>query len=95
MYCIGSTVQYYAFPLGGDVILFLLFQTFAVDIFSMGCVMYYMLTNGGHPFGPPLRRQANIESDDYSLQALAGVGEYVCITQGRETIDNTCIVFSV
>ncbi len=53
----------------------LLLQTFAVDIFSMGCVVYYVLTAGSHPFGPPLRRQANIESDDYSLQELSGVGE--------------------
>ena len=22
-----------------------------IDIFSMGCVFYYCLTNGGHPFG--------------------------------------------
>ena len=43
----------------------------------MGCVVYYVLTAGSHPFGPPLRRQANIETDDYSLQDLSGVGECV------------------
>lgn len=34
--------------------------TCAVDIFSLGCVFYYVLSNGKHPFGDPLRRQANI-----------------------------------
>ncbi len=27
-------------------------RTTAVDIFSLGCVFYYVLTNGCHPFGP-------------------------------------------
>ncbi|ODN01593.1 Serine/threonine-protein kinase/endoribonuclease IRE1 [Orchesella cincta] len=26
-------------------------MTYSVDIFSMGCVYYYVLTKGGHPFG--------------------------------------------
>lgn len=34
--------------------------TCAVDIFSLGCVFYYVLSDGKHPFGDPLRRQANI-----------------------------------
>lgn len=34
--------------------------TCAVDIFSLGCVFYYVLSGGKHPFGDPLRRQANI-----------------------------------
>ena len=49
-------------------------QTFAVDIFSMGCVVYYVLTGGKHPFGSSLRRQANIEADDYTLMDLSGNG---------------------
>lgn len=35
-------------------------QTSAVDIFSAGCVFYYVLSGGGHPFGQSLYRQANI-----------------------------------
>lgn len=35
-------------------------QTSAVDIFSAGCVFYYVLSGGGHPFGESLYRQANI-----------------------------------
>lgn len=52
-------------------------QTCAVDIFSFGCVMYYVLTSGQHPFGSSLRRQANIETGDYSLNDLTGIGTYI------------------
>lgn len=48
--------------------------TCAVDIFSLGCVFYYVLSDGKHPFGDPLRRQANIlcgESDITSLQGVS------------------------
>ncbi len=51
-------------------------QTFAVDIFSMGCVIYYVLTCGCHPFGPSIRRQANIEMDECDLSDLSGIGMY-------------------
>uniref|UniRef100_A0A8D2FPS7 Serine/threonine-protein kinase/endoribonuclease IRE2 n=2 Tax=Theropithecus gelada TaxID=9565 RepID=A0A8D2FPS7_THEGE len=34
--------------------------TSAVDIFSAGCVFYYVLSGGSHPFGDSLYRQANI-----------------------------------
>uniref|UniRef100_G1PJZ9 non-specific serine/threonine protein kinase n=1 Tax=Myotis lucifugus TaxID=59463 RepID=G1PJZ9_MYOLU len=34
--------------------------TSAVDIFSAGCVFYYVLSSGSHPFGENLYRQANI-----------------------------------
>ena len=36
--------------------------TYGVDIFSLGCVYYYVLSNGKHPFGNQLTRQANILS---------------------------------
>lgn len=41
--------------------------TLAVDLFSLGCLIYYVLTWGGHPFGEPLHRQANIQSNRYHL----------------------------
>ncbi|XP_052262641.1 serine/threonine-protein kinase/endoribonuclease IRE1-like [Dreissena polymorpha] len=44
--------------------------TCAVDIFSAGCVFYYVVTRGKHPFGEPLRRQANILSGDYNIDSL-------------------------
>ncbi|BES98404.1 serine threonine-protein kinase [Nesidiocoris tenuis] len=42
----------------------------AVDIFSMGCVFFYTIVKGKHPFGEPIRRQSNILSHDYKLAAL-------------------------
>nr|XP_020469986.1 serine/threonine-protein kinase/endoribonuclease IRE1-like isoform X2 [Monopterus albus] len=41
--------------------------TAAVDVFSAGCVFYYVLSRGQHPFGDALRRQVNILSGEYSL----------------------------
>ncbi|XP_030636116.1 serine/threonine-protein kinase/endoribonuclease IRE1, partial [Chanos chanos] len=41
--------------------------TSAVDVFSAGCVFYYVVSRGQHPFGDTLRRQANILSGAYSL----------------------------
>lgn len=34
--------------------------TSAIDIFSAGCLFYYVLSGGSHPFGENLYRQANI-----------------------------------
>ncbi|XP_076066582.1 serine/threonine-protein kinase/endoribonuclease Ire1 isoform X2 [Oratosquilla oratoria] len=44
--------------------------TCKVDIFSLGCVFYYTLTKGKHPFGPVLDRQPNIISGSYDLDGL-------------------------
>lgn len=46
--------------------------TCAVDIFSLGCVFYYVLTDGKHPFGDELRRQSNIVTGEYRLAELEG-----------------------
>ncbi|XP_039090371.1 serine/threonine-protein kinase/endoribonuclease IRE2 isoform X2 [Hyaena hyaena] len=44
--------------------------TSAVDIFSAGCVFYYVLSGGSHPFGESLYRQANILAAAPSLAHL-------------------------
>eukprot|EP00090_Calanus_glacialis_P028589 TRINITY_DN458_c0_g1_i1.p1 TRINITY_DN458_c0_g1~~TRINITY_DN458_c0_g1_i1.p1 ORF type:complete len:1157 (-),score=196.13 TRINITY_DN458_c0_g1_i1:177-3647(-) len=44
--------------------------TCMVDIFSMGCVYFYLLTNGKHPFGENFHRQANILSGKANLELL-------------------------
>uniref|UniRef100_A0A8C0HK28 Serine/threonine-protein kinase/endoribonuclease IRE1 n=1 Tax=Chelonoidis abingdonii TaxID=106734 RepID=A0A8C0HK28_CHEAB len=44
--------------------------TCAVDIFSAGCVFYYVVSGGEHPFGDSLRRQANILLGTYQLACL-------------------------
>ena len=50
-----------------------------MDIFSAGCVFYYVLSGGKHPFGDSLRRQSNIMSDDYKLDKLSSNGMAVKI----------------
>ncbi|KAL3870158.1 hypothetical protein ACJMK2_038240 [Sinanodonta woodiana] len=46
-------------------------KTFAVDIFSAGCVMYYVLTMGKHPFGDTLRDiTIRIYTGTFSLDQL-------------------------
>lgn len=47
----------------------------AVDIFSLGCVAFYMLTHGGHPFGAQYEREMHIVQQDADLSALASLGE--------------------
>lgn len=47
-----------------------LLQTHTVDIFSAGCVFYYVISEGNHPFGKSLQRQANILLGAYSLDFL-------------------------
>merc|ERR1719410_1574225 len=44
--------------------------TCLVDIFSMGCVYYYLLSRGKHPFGENFHRQANILGGKSSLAHL-------------------------
>ena len=50
-------------------------QTCAVDIFSAGCVLYFAVTNGKHPFGDSLKRQSNIMGGDFYLEHLRGDGK--------------------
>lgn len=49
--------------------------TTSVDIFSLGCVFYYVLTKGRHPFGENMKRQANILGADFNLEHLFGEDE--------------------
>lgn len=49
---------------------FCLRQTSAVDIFSAGCIFYYVVSSGQHPFGDGFHRQANILTGAYQLAHL-------------------------
>ena len=39
-------------------------------MFSFGCVFYYVLSDGAHPYGESFCRQGNIISGDYNLEKL-------------------------
>lgn len=41
-------------------------------MFSLGCLYYYVLSEGKHPFGEPLWRQTNILSGDFNLNEMKG-----------------------
>jgi serine/threonine-protein kinase/endoribonuclease IRE1 len=44
--------------------------TRSIDIFSLGCVFYYVLTYGEHPFGQKYEREVNIFNGKSSLNKL-------------------------
>ncbi|SCU83729.1 LAMI_0C04368g1_1 [Lachancea mirantina] len=44
--------------------------TFSIDIFSLGCIFYYVLSGGSHPFGERYIREANILRGKYVLDKL-------------------------
>lgn len=49
--------------------------TRSIDIFSLGCIFYYVLTGGEHPFGGRYEREMNILQGRFSLERLDGLGE--------------------
>jgi len=46
-----------------------------VDIFALGCLFYYTLTSGGHPYGDRFEREVNILKNVKSLEGLERFGE--------------------
>ena len=51
-------------------------MTYAVDIFSLGCVFYFILSGGKHPYGPEFfMRQARIRQSRHELEDLEPVQE--------------------
>lgn len=56
--------------------------TKSVDIFALGCLFYYVLTNGGHPFGDRYEREVNILKGAVCLDGLEGFGE-----EGSDAVD--------
>lgn len=52
-------------------------QTRAVDLFSLGCVLFYCMTGGRHPFGSRLERDINIVKSKVDLSLLDHIPEAV------------------
>lgn len=58
-----------------------------MDIFSLGCVFYYVLSRGSHPFGEGYSRQTNIIANHYRLDRICSAGELLT-SLGLKTNDN-------
>ncbi|KAL0946142.1 hypothetical protein HGRIS_012407 [Hohenbuehelia grisea] len=56
--------------------------TKSVDIFALGCLYYYTLTSGGHPFGDRFEREVNIMKNQKNLEGLERFGE-----EGAEAVN--------
>lgn len=52
-------------------------QTRAVDIFSLGCVLFFCMTKGKHPFGNYFERDTNIVNNRFDLFLVEHVPEAV------------------
>ena len=44
----------------------------SVDVFALGCLFYYLLTNGKHPFGDRFHRQGNVYDGRFDINELQG-----------------------
>ncbi|GAV81548.1 Pkinase domain-containing protein/Ribonuc_2-5A domain-containing protein [Cephalotus follicularis] len=50
-------------------------QTRAVDMFSLGCVLFFCITGGRHPFGDRLERDVNIVKNQMDLFLVESLNE--------------------
>ncbi|KAL9171815.1 hypothetical protein ABFS82_03G005100 [Erythranthe guttata] len=50
-------------------------QTRAVDLFSLGCILFFCMTGGKHPFGESLERDVNIVNDRKDLFLIEHIPE--------------------
>ncbi|KAM2099461.1 hypothetical protein FF1_026761 [Malus domestica] len=52
-------------------------QTRAVDMFSLGCLLFYCITGGRHPFGDQFERDRNIDRNEMDLLLVEHIPEAV------------------
>ncbi|GMI86300.1 ARABIDOPSIS THALIANA INOSITOL REQUIRING 1-2, INOSITOL REQUIRING 1-2 [Hibiscus trionum] len=52
-------------------------QTRAVDLFSLGCVLFFCITRGRHPFGNHLERDINVVNNQVNLFLVEHIPEAV------------------
>uniref|UniRef100_UPI0002184FBD Serine/threonine-protein kinase/endoribonuclease IRE1 n=1 Tax=Saccharomyces cerevisiae (strain ATCC 204508 / S288c) TaxID=559292 RepID=UPI0002184FBD len=60
--------------------------TRSIDIFSMGCVFYYILSKGKHPFGDKYSRESNIIRGIFSLDEMKCLHDRSLIAEATDLI---------
>jgi len=66
-----------------------------IDIFALGCIFYYVLCNGAHPFGGRYEREANILRGQYNLDALKHSPEVrLVVTLKKRRADESIVLIS-
>ncbi|XP_020879904.1 uncharacterized protein LOC110228095 [Arabidopsis lyrata subsp. lyrata] len=50
-------------------------ETTAVDMFALGCIMFYVISSGKHPFGAVNKRKANIRRNNCDLRPIQNFPE--------------------
>ena len=46
-----------------------------MDLFSLGCVLFFCITGGKHPYGDSIERDVNIVNDRKDLFLIEGIPE--------------------
>lgn len=57
-------------------------QTRAVDLFSLGCVLFFCMTAGKHPYGDNYERDVNVLNDRKDLFLIESLPEAVHLLSG-------------
>lgn len=57
-------------------------QTRGVDLFSLGCVLFFCMTGGKHPFGDNLERDVNIVNNRKDLFLIETIPEAMDLISG-------------